>query len=362
MDDIIGIYKIENIINHKVYIGQSCHINRRFTEHKHTLKTNTCYNHHLQSAWNKYGENAFVFSIIEECKIEELNDREMYWIKSLDSFKNGYNLNEGGGGVRGYKMSVESVNKIKMALVGKPKSQEAIDNSREGLKTYYKTHVNPRSIRIVCLNTNEIFNNASEGKRKYVGLSTAHIRSCCNGRLRSHGEINGEKLVWKNYEDYILMSQLDITQYIKRANSDRYGSNNPNSKQVVCLNTGEIFETIQKAANKYGATINRITKCCLGKNYSSGKIDDEKLVWAYYNDYIHMSSTEITNKIIFAQDIKSGKNNPKARKILCVTTGEIFDTIKDASLKYGANRTTITRCCKNQAKTSGGMEWQYYTA
>lgn len=86
------IYKIENLINHKIYIGQTNDYKRRFLEHKNKgYKKETKV---LYYAFDKYGIENFDFSIIEF--VENYNEREKYWIKYYDSFENGYNMTEGG--------------------------------------------------------------------------------------------------------------------------------------------------------------------------------------------------------------------------------------------------------------------------
>jgi len=98
MSKIIGIYKITNIINNKVYIGQSKDIDTRLRGHKSTLKANTHFNIHLQRAYNKYGINSFTYDIQEECSEDVINNRESYWIEfynSMDRF-HGYNIDYGG--------------------------------------------------------------------------------------------------------------------------------------------------------------------------------------------------------------------------------------------------------------------------
>ena len=54
-----GIYKITNKINNKIYIGSSYSISKRISEHKYQLRRNSHPNIHLQSSWNKYGEDNF---------------------------------------------------------------------------------------------------------------------------------------------------------------------------------------------------------------------------------------------------------------------------------------------------------------
>lgn len=90
---IIGIYKITNNINKKAYVGQSNDIERRFKEHCYKGEGSRIL---LDIAIQKYGKENFTFEIIEECKIEELNERETYWIKYYNTIESGYNLSTGG--------------------------------------------------------------------------------------------------------------------------------------------------------------------------------------------------------------------------------------------------------------------------
>lgn len=93
---MIGIYKITKKSNGKSYIGQSNDIERRFSEHKY--KTDIP----IEIAIQKYGENAFDFEVIEECPLNKLDEREIYWIQYYNTYKGfGYNCSEGGGNNRG---------------------------------------------------------------------------------------------------------------------------------------------------------------------------------------------------------------------------------------------------------------------
>ena len=91
---MIGIYKIENIINNKVYIGSSNNIERRWKEHIRLLNNNEHHSIKLQRAWNKYGENAFEFSVLEECDADRLLYLEQYYIDKFGSSFEGYNSKE----------------------------------------------------------------------------------------------------------------------------------------------------------------------------------------------------------------------------------------------------------------------------
>ena len=90
---MVGIYKITNRINGKIYVGQSNNIKRRFWEHQNRGAASRI---PVDAAIEKYGSENFQYDIIEECLVEKLNERETYWIKYFNSIENGYNLSEGG--------------------------------------------------------------------------------------------------------------------------------------------------------------------------------------------------------------------------------------------------------------------------
>lgn len=117
-----GIYKIENKINGKCYIGQSVDILRRWRSHK-TIANNKNHeykNHPLYRAIQLYKIENFDFSIVEECLRENLDEREKYYIKKYNSFTpNGYNLNKGGQGnfYHGTILTKEQADEIKDKLL-----------------------------------------------------------------------------------------------------------------------------------------------------------------------------------------------------------------------------------------------------
>lgn len=85
---MIGIYKITNLINKKVYIGQSIHIERRWQEHCQPSSRSL-----IGKAIQKYGKEHFTFQILEECTEEQLDDLEEKYISKCNSVvPNGYNI------------------------------------------------------------------------------------------------------------------------------------------------------------------------------------------------------------------------------------------------------------------------------
>lgn len=88
----VGIYLIENLLNHKKYIGQSKNIYARWSGHRCDSKVRDL---PLYFAMRKDGLENFKFSILEECDIFQLAEREDYWIAFYNSYvPNGYNLKQ----------------------------------------------------------------------------------------------------------------------------------------------------------------------------------------------------------------------------------------------------------------------------
>lgn len=88
-----GVYIIQNKINNKVYVGASKDTYNRICDHKVNLRNNVHCNIHLQSAFNKYGENAFMFDILEECDESLIFSQENYWCNVLNSHDRRYGYN-----------------------------------------------------------------------------------------------------------------------------------------------------------------------------------------------------------------------------------------------------------------------------
>ena len=91
---IKALYKITNLINNKIYIGQTVHPEKRWWEHCNRAKTNYD-NYPIHLAINKYGEENFSFEVLEWS--EDYDNRERELIQQFNSLSpNGYNLIEGG--------------------------------------------------------------------------------------------------------------------------------------------------------------------------------------------------------------------------------------------------------------------------
>lgn len=113
-----GIYKIENKVNGKVYIGQSTNVEARWQHHIIHLTEHTHNNPHLQSAWNKYGPDNFSFSLVEECEYDMLTEREQYWIEYYGGIESAETYNLRDANVGGH-LSEQTREKLRQVGLGK---------------------------------------------------------------------------------------------------------------------------------------------------------------------------------------------------------------------------------------------------
>ncbi len=78
-----GIYRITCLSNGKIYIGSATDIRVRWNRHRYDLRKHIHKNHYLQNAWKKYGEEDFVFEVVEEVlEVEQIVVKEQTWLNN----------------------------------------------------------------------------------------------------------------------------------------------------------------------------------------------------------------------------------------------------------------------------------------
>lgn len=123
-----GVYLIRNSGSGKIYIGSSFNMKTRCAGHLRQLRTGRHRNPYLQRAWNKYGEEVWDFSVLEET--QDYLSAEQKWIDLLRPFDEaGYNLQPEARTSKGYKQSPEHIEKRISPLRGRTQP----DNVREGV-------------------------------------------------------------------------------------------------------------------------------------------------------------------------------------------------------------------------------------
>lgn len=125
-----GIYYFCNLTNGKRYVGSSVNIYNRLHEHLHNLRGNKSHNQHFQNAWCKYGEDSFIYGVLEFCDPEIRFDREQHYIDSLCPE---YNLTNNVVANFGHSPTDECRQKISETLKQKYASGE--------IETYRQDHV-----------------------------------------------------------------------------------------------------------------------------------------------------------------------------------------------------------------------------
>lgn len=189
-DKICGIYRIENLINHKSYIGQSVDIYKRWQEHIWALDNKYHNNKHLMRAWHKYKEHNFQFTIIKQCKENELNKQEIFWIDYYDAYYNGYNQTKGGDGCSGKVWTEEERAKISRAVL-----QISLDGYIIGR----------------FINIDEAGNQTGVDRRGIWNCANKHYTVCCrNGKEYKHFAKTAGGYIWV-YEDE--MDSFDLLWY-----------------------------------------------------------------------------------------------------------------------------------------------------
>lgn len=129
-----AIYAITNTANGKQYVGSACHFQRRWSEHLNQLRRGAHPNKRLQNAWQKYGSEAFVFSVIEYVADKaSLISREQHWMDALNVVMAGYNIAPKAGSQLGMKHSAETRAKLSASHMGFKPSKEAIEKTTRAI-------------------------------------------------------------------------------------------------------------------------------------------------------------------------------------------------------------------------------------
>lgn len=270
------IYKITNLVNGKVYIGQTTKrngfkdrypyngngIERVYKTHYYRRKNNGGYNKHLLESIEKYGFKSFrVIEIFDYAfSKKELNIKEKLYISlySSNDDLHGYNRTMGG-------------------------------------ETFEKGGNHHNAKKICCITFDKVFDSIIEAEDYYKNISKGAISTMIQGK-QNRVIIDGINTVWRYLEDYKNMSKDDIdlliykstdeyrSEVLSKAHIGKFASNeNPNSKRVICLTTGEIFDSGKEAIEKYNCS--GLYLCLKGRIKSSGRhpMTGEKLEWDYYN-------------------------------------------------------------------------------
>ena len=293
---ITGIYKITNKINGKCYIGQAQDIYKRWNDHRSCAFNKNHSNHNavLYRAIRKYGLDNFKFEIIEECSLDKLNEREIYYIDYYNSFihnknSNGYNMTLGGEGTRGYKMP----NEQKLNL-GKHMSEK------------YTGENNWASKSVIC---DEMYFSCIKDCAKYYNEDEKNMSNWLSGYRNIPQKYYDLKLHYsdRNFEDHNYEIQHGIS-----------GKYHFRSKPVICEEME--FANVRECAEYY--CINHSTLASWLNKYNN-------MPQEWYDKGLHYKGESMDN-------YKVSKN---CRQVIC--NNKIFDSIKECANYYEVKRGTM---------------------
>jgi hypothetical protein len=210
MNKIVGIYKITNLLNDKIYIGQSINILKRWIKYRnlHCKSQKKLYN-----SFVKYGVENHKFEIIEECLIDLLNERERFWQdihKALG--ENGLNL---------------------MLTQANGKSGTISEETRKKLKAKKLTELHKRKI-----------SDANKGRK----LSEETKRKISDSQKKEKGYWYGKKLSDLHKEKLSKSAKGKNTWMLgkKLSNETRkkISENSATSKKVINKENGETYNSL----------------------------------------------------------------------------------------------------------------------
>ena len=229
-DESMVIYAFKNKTNGKMYVGQT---QRTFgiRTKQHLNRSDT----YFDKALAKYGLNNFSYWILDRgSTLEELNEKERYWITEYDClWPNGYNLTVGGDGVKDYRHTDEYKRKMSDAMKGKGTGK---DNHFYGKRHTIKS-IKKMSEYQSNRWTVEARKELSESyKGKFVGEDNPFYK-------KKHKQSSKDK-----------MSKAKDSIKIKVRNID----------------TGEVFESLTLASKTYKVQVTHITRVCRGQRKTCG--------------------------------------------------------------------------------------------
>lgn len=259
------IYKITNLINNKIYIGQTSQTAAtRWSEHKKNFKQLRD-DMAIHKAMFKYGEKNFSFEIIEECDNNLLADRECYWIAQYNSYEEGYNSTIGGEGAPKHdynKFLEEWNNGATLEEIGIITGADR-HTIAKGLETFgitsleTKTRAMGKRVQQYSLDGKFIaeFDSASAAARSF-DTTPSNIIHCCN-----HSHASAYNYIWKYTCD-----KIDIKTLVENYKKTGKGSLKEVEQYSLDGEYIQTFSSCREAARSINAPYHvGINSCCLGR-------------------------------------------------------------------------------------------------
>ena len=211
-----GIYWIRNKINNKIYIGSSKNMEKRKRTHFTNLDRNNHKNQHLQSSYDRYGKDSFIFEILLYCPADLLLWYEQQFI---DKLKPEYNISKyAGSPMRGRKHSRITKEKMSLATVGRKYPQFEASWKNPYYKGKHLSDSTKEKIRLAMMGKHPTAasrlkqSNAQKGWvhncKTYIGLispdGTVYKNIINMAKFGREHNISGRHIMWvlSNHDQY----------------------------------------------------------------------------------------------------------------------------------------------------------------
>ena len=200
------IYVITNDVNGKQYVGKTTDtIKQRFAIHLRDAKRQHCEKRPLYDAMNKYGTEHFTIKQLEECDVSILEEREKYWIETLNTFHYGYNATHGGDGkqlydynlfVQDFQNGMGVLEIMRKYNCARETVSSALKNA--GIDTNKNNKFKARPVMQLDKNTNKIIQifSSVRSAAKAINSNSSNISKACNSMNKT---VKGYK--WKYVEN-----------------------------------------------------------------------------------------------------------------------------------------------------------------
>lgn len=340
-----GIYKFTNKINGKIYIGSAKNLRKRFVQHRSNLRLNSHHSSHFQNAYNKYGENEFLYEIIENVEnFDDLITREQYYLDTLLFAKDyvnkvnnkfielGYNINPNASNRLG---TIQSLDSIKKSIINNDRIYPVLQFDFKGQFI------------------NEFISTGEASKN--LNISRSSIYNCCKGNQEYSGNFFFIfKKDLEKYEKYF--SSLKDDPFIPQVwNKGKSIRPNKNDCLIVFDRYGRFIKTFA-----YQTDVAKFINCTTANLSKSKNLKVIKNYYVFDLDYDYQSIiNNIRSKYEFIFTLEQVPN-----KIMVYDNFDNFisgfNSVEEAADIMNMKSNSIYCVLSGKRKQNDGFKFKYY--
>lgn len=335
------VYVIANLVNQKMYVGQTTMNPPEKRWHAHCSARSTSL---ISRAIRKYGPENFLFCVIDTTPTnqDELNQRELYWSTLLHTWTDspdswGYNVKQCGGAHGRHALSTSK------------KISEAKQGKYTGSSNPFFGHTHSEEVK-------SLLSRLAKGRWQQPEYRAAHSVSPSD---------EARKKISQSLKEYYAVHpnpRLGVTLSAKtrRKIGDRPY---PSGRDSCWYGRHHTEETKKKISNAKKGTGVGPANSMYGKKHSE---ESKQKMRASFRDqtgeknvmFGKKHSPETRQKMPASHADVSGSNNPRATKVMCIETGQVFDCMKDAAASVGVSKSQLSTYFSKHKPTCGGKTWK----